>query len=205
MRSKTKVVVRTDDPDRSVYLGSIASSLSHGSIAARLDRYRGLDRSKGIKKKSDKRSALDLRKLEDRLDVLARKACHERGVCELAGDGIPCGTKPGRRRLEWAHVLGRDDKSLRHLPLDCLCACPVHHDHYDANPASLWYLIARRWPDRMDRLHELSRTLMGGGLATAARYGELAAFYETGVVPSFLTVRDLFPKVWRGSAPTEGS
>lgn len=74
-------------------------------------------------------------KLLDKADKLAGDIVRSRGYCELKGkDTINCGGS-----LQWAHIIGRGQKRLRHETYNALCLCAGHHVYYTHHPHE-WFL-----------------------------------------------------------------
>lgn len=108
--------------------------------------------------------------------MLARQACLHEFDHKCAARhqfGIECGTIGGRAYLEWAHIFGRAHARLKFHPENCLALCPMHHDYLDSHPAVKIEFVNELFPERLQKLAELDRTLPKG-----ARPDFWAAYYR---------------------------
>ena len=104
-------------------------------------------------RKRERRKAGDIpaSDLINKADALARAYCKRDGECQAQGyRGIKCSA-----RLEWAHCVGRDDKYLKHNPLNCFCLCWAHHAFFTSHPYLFTVWVEEKDPGRWERLYSL--------------------------------------------------
>lgn len=91
-------------------------------------------------------TSLALPKIHPLRDDEYRKFVRESGPCWLLNFDVPCGTIPGRARLECAHLphSGQRGTSEKVSDAACACLCPVHHDLLDGYTLP-WQVIAFLW------------------------------------------------------------
>ena len=124
-------------------------------------------------RKREKRATMPTALLK-KADALAREFCKRDSRCEASGYRFDCS-----ERLEWCHLVSRDEKLIRHDPRNSLPMCRKHHKHFTQRPREFTRFIEDKWPGRWDLLDsELIKLRGHGSLTTRDVYERWIQFYE---------------------------
>lgn len=126
------------------------------------------------RKKSDRYiENTDSKALLARADYLARKYCKRDGKCMMAGWMFPCGGM-----LNWAHIISRGNKLIRHDPDNAVCLCYDHHRYFHNRPREWESWVERTFPGRLDELRGMIKGHQVRGLDMIGHYETWIAYYE---------------------------